>query len=291
MPSGTYLRSSACGVLWLLTGWCLSCAPPEEGEDQGSRPRSPNPNPVFFSELIHVPPTQDTIFLSYLRVCRVPAWEALLEEGVIRDVSLFELEEVEASLKEAQTWDFLLLFEAVPGTESERVFGTTHVPGACPGFINPTHTVLRIEALATTPNSYFPEPHPMHRSRSTEIPYLIEFIGVEDTPEALATYRRLMETYFGPENGALVEEGKLYNLIALETTEVLFQAPGVSSWNQLHVSGDLPEYMELDWDSVYAELHQRLFSVDLDSTWRQMPPIIERPGNYKGRLLEEFWDQ
>ena len=213
-----------------------------------------------------------------------------MEEGVIRDVSLFELEQAEGFLKEAQTWDFLLLFQAAPGTQSERVLGATHAPGGCPNFTNPTHKVLRTEALAATPNSYFPEPHPMHRGRSTEIPYLIEFIGVEENPEALAAYRRLMETYFGPENGVLVEEGKLYNLIALETTEVLFQAPEVSPWNQLHVSGDLPEYMEWNWDSLYAELHQRLFSVDLDSTWSQMPRIIERPGNYNGRLLEKFWN-
>jgi hypothetical protein len=214
----------------------------------------------------------------------------LLEEGVIQDISLFELEPAEGFLEEAQTWDFLLLFQALPGTQSERVLGISHVPSVCPGFSNPTHTVLRTEALATTPNSYFPEPHPMHKGRSKEIPYLIEFIAVEDTPEALATYRRLMETYFGPENGVLVEEGKLYNLIALETTEVLFQAPGVSAWNQLHVSGDLPEYLEWNWDSLYAELHQRLFAVDLDSTWNQVPRIIERPGDYNGRLLERFWD-
>lgn len=290
MSLGADFRPRLFGVLWVLTGLCFSCASPEEGEDQKGRPQSPDQNPVFFSELIHVPPNQDTVFLSYLRVCRAPEWEALLEEGLIRDVSLFELEQAEGFLKEAQTWDFLLLFEAVPGTESERVFGPADAHGACSGFTNPTHTVLRTEALATTPDSYFPEPHPMHKGRTTEIPYLIEFIGVEDTPEALATYRRLMESYFGPENGVLVEQGKLYNLIALETTEVFFQAPEVSPWNQLHVSGDLPEFMELDRDSLYAELHQRLFSIDLDSTWSQMPPILERPGSYNGRLLEKFWD-
>ena len=98
-----------------------------------------------------------------------------------------------------------------------------------------------------------------------------------------------METYWGPENGVLVAEGKLFSLVALETTEVLYQEAGVSPWSQLHISGDLPEYMDLDWDSVYVDLTQRLFSADLDSPWAQMPKVADRPGNYVGRLVKELW--
>jgi hypothetical protein len=257
--------------------------------DQKQRLPGPDQDPRFFSELVHIPPGGDRAFLSYLRACRIPEWEYMLEEGALQDVSVYELEQAEGFVEEPQSWDFLILFRAAPGTKAERVFGQGHVAGACPDFTNPAHAVLRIEALAPTPGSYYPEPHPMRRGRGAEIRYLIEFIGVQDTPEALETYRHLMETYWGPENGVLVKERKLHSLIALETTEVLFQAPGVSPWNQLHVSGELPEYSELDWDSAYAELHQRLFSLDLDSTWSQMPPIRDRPGNYHARLVEEFW--
>ena len=276
--------------VWLLCGLLLACGQgEEEGVDQNRRVPDPGRGPVFFSELVHVPAGEDTVFFSYMRACRMPGWEGLLEEGLLRDVSVFDLEQAEGSLPEAITWDFLILVQATYGTEPERVLGPDYAPGGCTGFPNPTHTVLRTEALIPTPNSYFPDPHPMHRHRATEIPYLIEFIGVEDTPQALKAYRTLMGTYFGPENGVLVEEGMLFSLVALETTEILFQAREVSSWNQLHLSGDLPEYSDRDWDSVYTELSQRLFSIELDSIWNQLPGIRDRPGNYQGRLLEEFW--
>ena len=257
--------------------------------DESDRLRDPHRDPKFFSELVHIPPGGDSTFFSYLRACRTPEWDDMLGKGAIQEVSLYKLEQEEETLEEAQSWDFLILVRATPGTNSEQVFGPNHVPGACPDFPNPTHMILRTEILAPTPNSFHPEPHPMQSGREAEIQYLIEFIGVQDTPEALETYRNLMATYFGPENGVLVEQGKLHSLIALETTEVLFQAPDVSPWNQLHISGDFPEYLDLDWDSLYTDLHQRLFSVHLDSTWSQLPPIRDRPGNYRGRMVEEFW--
>lgn len=288
MASGALTRSSATRVAWILCGFFLSCGQPEGNADQNQRLLDPHQDPRFFSELIHIPPGGDSAFFSYFRACRTPEWEDMLEEGAVQEVSLYELEQAEGFLEEAQSWDFLILVRAAPGTKSEQVFGPSHVPGACPDFPNPSHTVLRTEALAPTPNSYHPELHTTDRGRAAEIPYLIEFIGVQDTPEALETYRNLMETYFGPENGILVQQGTLHSFIALETTEVLFQAPRVSPWNQLHISGDFPEFLDLDWDSVYADLHQRLFSIDLDSTWSQLPPIRDRPGDYHARLVEEF---
>jgi len=289
MTPGPLIRSSATRVAWLLSGLLLSCGQPGGNVEQNQRLPGPHQDPRFFSELVHIPPGGDGAFFSYLRACGTPDWEDLLEEGALQDVRVYELEPAEGFLEEPQSWDFLILFRAAPGTKAERVFGQDHVPGGCPDFTHPTHTVLRTEALAPTPGSYYPEPNPMQRGRAAEIQYLIEFTGVQDTPEALETYRNLMETYWGPENGVLVKQGTLHSLVALETTEVLFQAPGVSPWNQLHVSGNFPEYSDLDWDSVYAELHQRLFSLDLDSTWSQMPPIRDRPGNYHARLVEEFW--
>jgi hypothetical protein len=288
MASGALIRSTATGVVWFLCGLCLSCGQPERNVDENHRLPDPDQDPKFFSELVHIPPGGDSVFLSYLRACRAPEWEDMLGEEAIQEVTLYELEQAEESLEEAESWDFLIVIRAAPGTSSKRVFGPSHGPGACPDFPNPSHTILRTETLAPTPNSYYPEPNPVQEGREAEIQYLVEFIGVQDTPEALQTYRNLMTTYFGPENGVLVEEGKLHSLIALETTEVLFQAPGVSPWNQLHISGAFPEYLDLDWDSAYADLHQRLFSADLDSTWSQMPPIRDRPGDYHARLLERF---
>jgi hypothetical protein len=45
---------------------------------------------------------------------------------------------------------------------------------------------------------------------ATGIDYLVEFIGVEDIPSALAKYREIMTKYAGPANGILVERGMLH---------------------------------------------------------------------------------
>ena len=86
-------------------------------------------------------------------------------------------------------------------------------------------------------------------------------------------------------NGLLVEKDMLHCFIALETTEVLFEATGVPGWNQLHVSDDWDVGDEVDWDAIYTDLFRREFSCELDSVWAELPPIRERPINYSGRLV------
>jgi hypothetical protein len=289
MATRTPGRRRAFNIGSLLIMILLACGEGEKEVDSVGTHSAPNPGLVFLSQLIHVPPGEDSTFSSFLGACRAPVWKRLLREGSVQDVRVYELDKAEETLPEATTWDFLILVEMASGSGPQQILGGGLADGACLAFPHPTHTVLRTETLSPTPASYFPEPHPMHRGRAAEVEYLVEFTGVEDTPEARATYRSMMETYWGPENGVLVAEGKLFSLVALETTEVLYQEAGVSPWSQLHISGDLPEYMDLDWDSVYVDLTQRLFSADLDSLWAQMPKVADRPGNYVGRLVKELW--
>ena len=123
-----------------------------------------------------------------------------------------------------------------------------------------------------------------NQNTASGIEYLIEFIGVEDTPLSLTQYRDLMSNYFGPANGLLVKRSMLHCFIALETTEVLFQASGVPGWNQLHVS-DSKEGDGIDWNATYEDLFRREFSCELDPVWAKLPSIRERPTCYSGRLV------
>ena len=66
--------------------------------DQKQRLPGPDQDPRFFSELVHIPPGGDRAFLSYLRACRIPEWEDMLEEGALQDVSVYELEQAEGKL-------------------------------------------------------------------------------------------------------------------------------------------------------------------------------------------------
>jgi hypothetical protein len=191
-------------------------------------------------------------------------------------------------MPEIPSWDYLLLAHLPRGVAPREFLEHERASGVCELTQDSRFQVLRAEALAPTPNSFYPATLPEQRKRTAEVEFFIEFIAVRESTEALSQYRDLMSTYFGPLNGHLVNEGMLYNFVALETTEVLFQADGVPPWNQIHISGDFPEYKDLDWDSLYGDLFRRLFSEDLAVVWAEVPKIRETPPYYTGRLLEDL---
>ena len=121
-----------------------------------------------------------------------------------------------------------------------------------------------------------------------EIEFLIEFIAVKDSAQFLEKFHDLMKVYFGPMNGVLIREGKLYNLYMLETKEVVYQANNSMIWNQIHLSGDFPEFINVDWDSLYTDLSRKVFSCELDSVWALLPPRLNTSLNCKGKLIKQL---
>ncbi len=139
--------------------------------------------------------------------------------------------------------------------------------------------------MTCTPNACYKMPELTYQDEPEGIDFLVEFIGVEDSPLLLEKYRNLMSRFFGPANGILVEQGTLHAFIALETSAVLSEVNGVPAWNQLHISDDWDVSEEVDWEAVYSELFRREFSCELDAVWDELPPVHERPINYCGRLV------
>jgi hypothetical protein len=131
-------------------------------------------------------------------------------------------------------------------------------------------------------------PEPTYRDAPDGIDFLIEFIGVDDSPLFLRTYRELMSNYFGPANGSLVERGTLRSFVAFETTAVLAEMSGVPAWNQIHISDDWEVDPAVDWDAVYSDVFRREFARELDDVWAELPPVRDRPINYRGRLIQEL---
>jgi hypothetical protein len=150
---------------------------------------------------------------------------------------------------------------------------------------NSIFQIQRTEVLYCTPNAYFPAIN----TRKNDIVYLIEFIIVNDSLDYVNQYQALMRDYFGPLNGVLVNEGKLYNIFMLETAKVLFQRDNRFNWNQLHISGDFPEYVDLNWDSLYTDMFRRTFSCELDSVWALLPPIMDTSFDCTGRLVQDLY--
>ena len=149
-------------------------------------------------------------------------------------------------------------------------------------------TVIRSEVMVPTLNSYYPMMTLNNYERVEEIDFLVEFIDVNNTPEDLELYRSLMSSYFGPANGILIEKNLVFSFTAFETKKVISITDDESSWNQIHISGDYPEYLDLNWDSLYTDLFRNEFSVDLDSIWDLLPDIRELPPYYSGQFIKEL---
>ena len=227
-------------------------------------------------------------FIEYVRECNVPLWNKLRSKGVVSNVSVFELIEMESIVPEAQSWSFLLIAESGSQTFPDELFAAKPDPKCQQRPDGSLFTILREQRLSCTPNSCYGSPEPSYVDAVAGIEYLIEFIGVEDTPASLTKYHDLVATYFGPANGLLVEEGALHCFLGLETTATLFEVPGVPAWNQIHISDHWDVGVDVDWDAVYAELFHNEFSRELDDVWSELPPMQDPRTDFRGRLVPDL---
>lgn len=177
----------------------------------------------------------------------LPPWQRMKRDGLLTDQSVFETTSVRTAAPGAPHWNFLLLSHLAPSAtpdaflkaekkgEDKRPSGTrcTEASGV---------ETRRVEVLHSTPNSYHPRP-PASPDAQTEftVPYIIEYIAVRDTPEALNEYRETMRTNNGPALAQLIQENMLLNFIALETVSVRYAQPGAPRWNQIHLRGYFPD--------------------------------------------------
>ena len=97
-----------------------------------------------------------------------------------------------------------------------------------------------------------------------------------------------MNNYFGPLNDELIKEGKLNCMFMMETTEVIYKINNSLNWNQIHVSGDFPEYININWDSLYTDTFRRTFFCELDSVWSLLPPTLNSSFDCVGKLVNQL---
>lgn len=242
-------------------------------------------NGGFFARLISLESTPDSCFVTYLSDCNLSVWRKLYSDKVLSGVSVFELTHYDSITISPDTHDYLLLIELGPGSKPSDILDAEAVSGCGDHQDAPPFSIVRSAYLSYTPNSYYGFPEPVSKVLGAPLNYLVEFIGVEDTPAHLAKYHELMSKYFGPANGLLVESGMLHCFVALENIEVLSSSSGAIPWNQIHISDDWDSGGDVNWDSVYVDLFRSEFSCDLDSVLAQLPPTNETRADYHGRLI------
>lgn len=242
----------------------------------------------FVARLISVESDMGAAFIAHLSECYLPVWNQLHDDGALTAASVFELRPYDSTTTNSSATDYLVLAELGPLATPSDLMDAEKV-SACPERRDiPTFSVLRSTFMSCTPNSCHGMPEPGYQDAVTGIDFLIEFIGVEDTPSALARYREIVSKYAGPANGILVERGMLHCFMALENVEILTDTPGAVPWNQLHMSDAWDESGEVDWETVYAELFRSEFSRDLDSVWAELPPTDRTRIDYRGRLVSRL---
>ena len=284
---GARLLTATLPVLLLLF-FCVTCKQSRVSEGRSSTLMQESNRVVFISRVISVQPGAEQAFLNHLRDRWLPLWRELKDRRILSETDVFEITVEDSSLIENPPWNYLILTQLIQGADCQQLLSAEEPLRADLLRVNPSCTIIRKEALSSTPNSYYPVPIAKHRGRIEEVDFLIEFIAVNESTEDLKLYQDLMRAYFGPVNGKLVKDGILHSFVALETIEVFHEIEGLGSWNQIHISGDFPEYKTLDWDSLYTHLFRQSLSVELDSVWALLPKTRDWPPYYSGRLITEL---
>lgn len=204
------------------------------GEATQAPPLEPARAPVFVARVIDIPTGQRDAFVGCFSRSDLRRWQKLQRKGLLQAGRVFETRKIlRRNPADQPDWNFLFLaqvrdekaatkFSALKRTACERTADAQ---------------LRRVELLTGTPNSMAPAPRPPR----PDIVYIAEYIAVDETQEALNTYRDLMRTTAGPAVGELVKAGQYDSFVAMETARVLYQDRSMPRWNQIHVRGTYPE--------------------------------------------------
>ena len=203
-------------------------------------------------------------------------------------MSVFELIPYDSTTMDPSAKEYLILTGLDSGSKPDDLRDAERgLP--CPDHLRiPVTALSRSAHLACTPNSCHGMPEPSYPDAESGIVFLVELIGVEETPDARAKYRELMVKFFGPANRILVERGMLHCFVALENVDLFSSTPDAVPWNQIHISDDWDAGGDVNWDSVYVDLFLSDFSCDLDSIWSELPPTDETYADYHARPFPEL---
>lgn len=220
---------------------------------------------VYVARVLAVSAAGRDAFVACLRQNELPVWQQMKRNGLLADQSVFETVSVRLGAPDAPAWNFLLLSHLAPSVTPEAFFkaeenreGKRPTGTRCEDA--PKTETLRVEVLRSTPNSYYPRPATGTRltGAPTEfaVPFIVEYIAVRDTPEALNEYQETMRTTNGPALAQLIRDEMLLNFIALETVSVRYAQPGVPKWNHIHLRGYFPDKGPVPPDAMDAALRR-----------------------------------
>jgi len=246
-------------------------------------------NGLFMVRLISVRDQSEEEFVDHLKRMNLPVWSDLHKRGRLLETTVFQIHTPDSLQTEDPPGNFLILIHLSPETLPEQLLEAEMESINIQSPHKTFFPVIRSELMVPTPNSYYPVLTSKNYERVEEVEFFVEFIDVNNSPEDLDLYRQLMSSYFGPSNGILIQKNLAFSFTAFETREIISNTDNEASWNQIHIGGDYPEYLDLNWDSLYSDLFRTEFQeVDLDSIWDLLLPIRELPPYYSGHFIKEL---
>lgn len=242
---------------------------------------------IFISHLLYAPNSTENDFYALLQNKYLPIWNKLKDVNILDNLRVFKFQKIDSTTIDKTQCNYLILAQLEPTKDPHEYLNIENLK-AKQTKDSLLFKIIRTEILVCQNNAYFPA---LNKDERVDIDYLIEFIAVKDSSDFIREYNNLVNIYFGPLNGELIREGKLYNIFMLETEEVFFQLYDNLMWNQIHLSGDFPEHRNLNWDSLYTDSFRRIFSCELDSIWSLLPPRLSSSFYCEGQLIKNLYVQ
>jgi hypothetical protein len=228
-------------ISWfILALGCLELAGYSQTTPQAVRVPDEGPA-VYVVRVISVGSAQRDAFVTCLAQSDLPFWRGLKEKGLLARVSVFETTSVTKSEPGVPAWNFVISSQLAQDANADSLVQAVAKRKGCESA--PGVEVRRTETMRTTPNSNYARTTAADdlKARESKVEFLVEYIAVKDTPEALHRISEFMRLYDGPGIGLLVRDGWVFSALALETVKVNYSQPGLPNWNQIHIVGTIPE--------------------------------------------------
>jgi hypothetical protein len=216
-----------------LAGYSQTTPQPAPVPDEGPA--------VYVVRVISVGSAQRDAFVACLAQNDLPFWRALKGNGLLARVSVFETTSLTKSEPGVPAWNFVISSQLAQDANADSLVQAVEKRRGCENA--PGVEVRRMETLRSTPNSNYARTTAADdlKAREWKVEFLIEYIAVKDTPEALHRFGEFMRLYEGPPVGLLIRDGWMFSALALETVKVNYTQPGMPNWNQIHIVGIIPE--------------------------------------------------
>jgi len=189
---------------------------------------------VYVVRVISVGPARRDAFVACLAQSDLPYWRGLKEKGILAKVSVFETTSVTTSEPGVPAWNFVISSRLAESANADSFVQALEKRKGCESAARVE--VRRTETLRTHPNipGYARETAADDlKAQEWKLEYVIEYLAVKDTPEALHRWSEYIRLYEAPPEILMIRDGWSFSALGLETMKVNYIQPGMPGWNRL----------------------------------------------------------